>query len=526
MKNIVLCSDGTGNTAVKGRGTNVFKLFEAVDLNGHKHNPSLPQQIAYYDDGVGTEQNKLLKLIGGAFGWGLERNVKQLYATLCRCYDRGDQIYLFGFSRGAYTIRTVGGMIARYGILDRSVFSGGDSDKKLEKAVDRIYKEFRKTFRRFQWVRRTAEQWKGGRREAAAADPDADEGSKPEGGEPPEPAYEGPIRFIGVWDTVAAVGFPFKEIANFVNEVIYPFRFDDLKLSKKKVARACHALAIDDERKTFHPELWDESDESGGRIEQVWFAGVHTNVGGGYPKQGMSLVTLDWMMSKAADNGLRFLPDLRKQYQERSNVHDKLYNSRSGLKVYYRYQPRDIQDLCEHHGVRPKIDVSVMHRIALATDGYAPGNLPDSFEIVSSNPEVPREDPKTLDSLSRQVRWQARANARRLLDAASLLVGMRRKVHASFVVLSLGVLGLTFVPVPILSDTVPVLPDWLAGVLAKLFAMVPVVGSRLSELIAEWPPAVAALVLILLFYAFSLIARRQMRSVFARFWRERLPRPW
>src|SRR4051812_17949846 len=99
-KNIVVCSDGTGNTTIKGRGTNVFKLFEAVDVNGHRWDPHLVPQLAFYDDGVGTENFKPLKILGGAAGVGLSRNVRELYKEVARVYDPGDQIYMFGFSRG------------------------------------------------------------------------------------------------------------------------------------------------------------------------------------------------------------------------------------------------------------------------------------------------------------------------------------------------------------------------------------------------------------------------------------------
>ena len=116
-KHIVVCSDGTGNTAVKGRGTNVFKVFESVDLSSHRYNPVQVPQLAIYDDGVGTESFKPLKLLGGIGGYGLSRNVCQLYKELCRVYDPGDRIFLFGFSRGAFTVRTLAGMIASCGIL-------------------------------------------------------------------------------------------------------------------------------------------------------------------------------------------------------------------------------------------------------------------------------------------------------------------------------------------------------------------------------------------------------------------------
>jgi hypothetical protein len=103
-KNIVICSDGTGNSA-KGRGTNVFKVFEGIGLNGHKTQPELMPQVALYDDGVGTENFKPLKIFAGATGFGLSRNVKQLYKELVRVYDHDNRIFLFGFSRGALSCR-------------------------------------------------------------------------------------------------------------------------------------------------------------------------------------------------------------------------------------------------------------------------------------------------------------------------------------------------------------------------------------------------------------------------------------
>jgi uncharacterized protein (DUF2235 family) len=111
MKNIVICSDGTGNTAIKGRGTNVFKLYEAVDFEGHRTDPNKIRQIGFYDDGVGTSRLKVLAALGGAFGIGLGRNVRQLYADLARVYEPGDGIFLFGFSRGAFTVRTLSGSL-------------------------------------------------------------------------------------------------------------------------------------------------------------------------------------------------------------------------------------------------------------------------------------------------------------------------------------------------------------------------------------------------------------------------------
>ena len=123
MKHIVICADGTGNTTIKGRGTNVFKLYEAVDQVGHRLTPALTPHVALYHDGVGTESVKWLRILTGATGWGLSRNVKQLYGELARVYAPGDKIFLFGFSRGAFTVRTLAGLINACGILDLSRYS-------------------------------------------------------------------------------------------------------------------------------------------------------------------------------------------------------------------------------------------------------------------------------------------------------------------------------------------------------------------------------------------------------------------
>ena len=143
-KNIVICSDGTGNSAIKGRGTNVFKAFESIDLNGHRTQPELIPQVALYDDGVGTEDFKPLKIFAGATGYGLSRNVKQLYKELVRIYDPGDRIFLFGFSRGAFTVRTLIGLIAACGILNVDTLHRA---RDLESAVNKTYKVYRKSYR-------------------------------------------------------------------------------------------------------------------------------------------------------------------------------------------------------------------------------------------------------------------------------------------------------------------------------------------------------------------------------------------
>jgi hypothetical protein len=194
------------------------------------------------------------------------------------------------------------------------------------------------------------------------------------------------IEFIGVWDTVDAVGSPFG-IADLINSTVYRFKFPNTTLSSE-VAHACHALALDEPRQSFKPVLWREQPGDEGRIDQVWFAGSHSNVGGGYPRQGMSLVTLDWMMRNAERHGLCFLPHYRVLYRDGTDVDDKLYDPRSGLGMFYRWKPRNAADICRHSSVQPKVHRTVFQRIARNTEGYAPGSVPpDSTVISSSSPQ-------------------------------------------------------------------------------------------------------------------------------------------
>lgn len=366
MKNIIICSDGTGNTAIKGRGTNVFKLFEAVDLNGHRSDRSLDPQVAIYDDGVGTQSWKPLKLFSGAVGYGLSKNVRSLYTALVRIYDPGDQIYLFGFSRGAFTVRTLAGMITKCGILR---WEDTKTTEGMHKQVGEAYTAYRKSY--WPWLLRTlrGKTEEQVRIEAKAAMAKFRETHN---------CYDAPIHFMGVWDTVDSVGGPFH-LSDIINGLFYRFKFPDYRLNEN-VKFAAQAVSIDDARAAFEPRLWEERQG----IEQVWFSGVHSNVGGGYPKQGMSLVTLDWMLQHAEAQGLRVLQSDRLSCAEHANADDKLYDSRAGAGVFYRWKPRDMSALMAHYraGAVPNVHVSVLERIAHGTEGYAPGTLAPAIKVV------------------------------------------------------------------------------------------------------------------------------------------------
>ena len=436
-KNIVLLSDGTGNSSAKLLKTNVWRIYEALDLD----DPN--EQLACYDDGVGTSSFKPLQLLGGALGVGLKRNVLRLYRFLCEHYDEGDRIYAFGFSRGAFTIRVLVGLISTQGIIKTratspmaEAYPHGDPQAAAAAAVDMrpavrvhpevfgaelarlsrwAYRDFRRKFNQTGLLVDIARAVRD-RLIRATLERGLPTYDKQLNHPPPT------IAFVGVWDTVDAYGLPVDELTDGINKWVWPLSAPDLKLSDK-VARACHVVAIDDERNTFHPVLWDEvlepqnathvDDE---RVSQVWFAGMHSNVGGGYPDDALSYLSLKWMAERAVKCQLKFVPHLLEHHAAKADPFGRIYDSRGGLKSYYRYNPRRIEWLTNgqvHEGAfgdwakssptvtigRPKIHESVLARIAAAPEAYAPIIFPAHYAIVREDGSIidgdinPYEDP-------------------------------------------------------------------------------------------------------------------------------------
>lgn len=517
-KNIVLCSDGTGNSGGKGRGTNVWHIFNAVDLNGHKWDAKKAPQVAFHDDGVGTQSNVLLKTLGGALGLGLKRNIRELYTFLAKNYDPGDRIFLFGFSRGAYTIRALGGLIAQLGIIDRRKYD----DERLNQLAKEAVGILRRNFQR-KVVKQMSSEQKQDQKEKRI-ETEADIFRREHCVKDAEHAPDGlvDIAFIGVWDTVDAYGFPFDHLADFWHYAIYPFRFPDMKLSDR-VKHASQAIAIDDERHTFHPVLWDEDESTKGRVNQVWFAGVHSNVGGGYPKDGLAVVTLDWMMSEAEKHGLRFMADDRAHIRACANPYDKIYNSRSGAAVYYRYQPRDIGAICaKHHIESPKIHISAFQRIKSSIESYAPGNLPARFNIVGTEHESPAidEDKSQLEHLALSI---AAKMDKPLLEKVARAVYVRRFLHYALLGITLAVVIVAWLVreeevataespatslLGALGKGMWSVPEWLFDFLIKPFILYPAqtIPIVLGSLLALWGVGAAI--------------RGSMHRKFAAFWRE------
>lgn len=395
-KHLVLFSDGTGNSAGKLFKTNVWRLYQAVDLSDPA-NPKQPRQFAFYDDGVGTSTFKPLAIAGGGFGVGLARNVVDLYLFLCRMYTPGDKIYVFGFSRGAFTVRVLIGLIMTEGLLR---YRGSERD--LERLAWDAYRAFRRKRFPSHWgikiLRNLRDRVLNARDLLRGNTPyaDAERIGHPGSRSPIE------IEFLGVWDTVDAYGLPVDQLTRAIDKFILPLTMRDYNLSPR-VKHARHALALDDERNAFHPRLWNEAPDSqnpeqgtananrrsrhidGERISQVWFCGMHANVGGGYADDSLSYVPLQWIMSEANKHGLRLEPSIWQDLIALSDENGKLYDSRHGIASYYCYNPRRIDRLNRTDMVRvprTKVHESVLRRIKVDPNGYAPISLPPNFSVV------------------------------------------------------------------------------------------------------------------------------------------------
>ena len=381
-KNIIVCADGTGNKGGSSPDSNVYRVYKMVDkyYQGKcKDGVDVEEQILFYDNGVGTGKNKYVRAVSAGVGLGFKHNVCDLYKFLARNYVKGDRIYFFGFSRGASTVRACNGMISKCGLAK----SEGLRNCELDKRVDEAYVAYKK----HKTKPELAENIKNNLEISSGAVP---------------------IKFLGVWDTVVALGFPKRTdvvepatwLLNYVfsalekiSDWIFPHSFYHYKLTDN-VEYACQALAIDDERTAFWPYVWQEKNIEGAKdrtpenVQQVWFSGMHANVGGGYERDGLAGVPLYWLMKQAQQHGLMFNSNAMQEAIDTSHVHGRMYNSRVGLKMIYRYHPREIERHCKDKLLgNIKIHHSVIERMYHRTANYVPGHIPASFDVVDS--EIP-----------------------------------------------------------------------------------------------------------------------------------------
>lgn len=320
MKNIVICCDGTGNE-YGSNNTNVVKLYQSVIRDAG--------QIAFYDPGVGTFSylgrelgRRAGILLGKAFGAGLQQNIEDAYRYLMDRYQDEDRVFLFGFSRGAFTVRAFAGMLHKCGLLQKG-------SNNLIPCASKIYN-------------------KPNNQEIAT-------------GFKETYCHECKPHFIGVWDTVGSLGwFRRKKVfdATLHEDVTYGY----------------HAISVDEKRKKFPVSLWDETQKRAHQtIEQVWFPGAHSDVGSSYAETGLSDIALVWMLKNAEQQGLR----LKKGWADKLSPDPSglIHESRTGLWRVWRPAVR-------HIPAGAKIHKSVFDRMNSQIN-YQPRNLPGNYTEVS-----------------------------------------------------------------------------------------------------------------------------------------------
>jgi uncharacterized protein (DUF2235 family) len=333
VRRLIVCCDGTWNTAEDATVTNVRRLANALADRDDQGSP----QLTYYQPGVGTAGPLVDRLLGGGLGTGLSRNVTDAYQWLATRYEPGDRIALFGFSRGAYTARSLAGMISACGLVDPE----GLNWKRIQRIYDMRYRHRDQTGR-----------WRVGLR--FRFDP-----ARPE---------QIPIDLVGVWDTVGALGIPDYLGGLDLLDPVRRYAFHDVTLNPH-IRYGRHAVAMDETRRPFAPTLWAPPYAPGQDIAQVWFPGSHQDVGGGHERAGLSDGALLWMVEEArATVGLGFNPSTVEQI--RPDPFDVLHddNSLAGpfrpvvdpvvgpwLEVLFQPQPRavpridpDAPDACIH----------------------------------------------------------------------------------------------------------------------------------------------------------------------------------
>ncbi|MEH6678175.1 phospholipase effector Tle1 domain-containing protein [Phenylobacterium sp.] len=296
VKRLVFFFDGTTNTLDARFPTNVVKLAQSIAPVARG-----VSQLIYYDRGVGSDAGE--KVRGGALGHGLDKNLYEAYSFLLFNYTPGDEIYVFGFSRGAFTARSFVGLIYNCGVLRRR--DAGDiaeaiafyrSRDELDHPLCERMMEYRRKYslevcvdpREDEWRQRTVPNYRPG---------DA---------QPLE------ISYLGVWDTVAALGLPAHWWLSRLDRRKY--QFHDAQLARF-VRRARHAVSLDERRRTFAPTLWHNVDalnaaqgvpssDPDAPYQQQWFPGDHGSVGGGGDIEGLSDAALDWIVDGAREAGL------------------------------------------------------------------------------------------------------------------------------------------------------------------------------------------------------------------------------
>ena len=398
-KKIVIFADGTGNSFF-AQESNIWRLYRALDKT---EKPGGLMQLARYVPGVGTSGNAALRMIDGVTGIGVPSNVRKLYRFLCWNWSPGDEIYLFGFSRGAFTVRTLASLVAMQGLMPREVEGRRVTGPEMSRNAMAAWLAYRvetaplvakgkSPFNPLNWqmnplisvIRGLRDGITHLKRKALgqrlhsqvlAALPAERQGGTVA------------IRFMGLFDTVEAYGMPVEELRSVWNRLIWPIRFRNQRASPV-IASVRHALSLDDERKSFHPIRFNTSPRPDGKpvpeTQEVWFAGVHSDVGGGYPDDEPAYEPLLWIAGEAVRQDLIFDDHELSRYRKRLYPQALVHDSRQGMASIYRYSPRQV--LADgDHGHQAVAHHSVVEKMTSGANGYVPLGLPEGFKMYPAN---------------------------------------------------------------------------------------------------------------------------------------------
>ncbi len=361
MKRIVICADGTWNEAEKvdensGRPqpTNVLKTARAVRPRSKKDGV---EQVVYYHEGVGTGGG-FDRITGGAFGTGITDNIRALYRFLVYNYVEGDEIFLFGFSRGAFTVRTLVGFMNEVGLVQKE-------DEYYTRELYGLYEEN---------IAPDSIEWKRAYRNIG------------------ERRGCPRVKFIGVWDTVGALGGVISGSDHAYHNVEI----------NSNIENAYHALAIDEKRKPFAPSLWTKPPAWTGELVQAWFPGVHSNVGGGYSPDGLANEALHWIIEQAERHQLDFTASYLKHYLPCFN--SKMFNTLRGVYRLSGPKQRVIPDDPKFCSV---LHAAVIDRMKLKSLNYQPKNVSKTLEKrlgpAAKTRRIPRGKPCPPIAMSKRI---------------------------------------------------------------------------------------------------------------------------
>ena len=381
MKRIAIFIDGTWNRPDAEHPTNVLRLSRCVE---HQCKKDETRQFVIYAQGVGSDQGstlmarKLDRAFGGGFGWGSMQLIESVYRQLIYAYEPDDEIYVFGFSRGAFAARSLVGLIRCCGILPR--YHLGEVPNAVARYMDRssathpedpssyIYRE------KYAPLTATSDkEYKWRRRDGKQSD-----------------SVRLRISYVGVWDTVGALGLP--AIVPGAKTFNQHYEFHDTELSSS-VMSARHAVALDERRKTFPAHLWSNLDELNGRTDledeerfrrpflQQWFPGDHGSVGGGGSRIGLSSIALHWIAQGAEEAGLEISWEAFDKEAWRLNIHSPTHNKFGPTGIIGQFLNWMAKDREGPTDVLDDLSVAALDRFRL-DDTYRPKSLNQVYHAL------------------------------------------------------------------------------------------------------------------------------------------------